>query len=300
MNGRRTASRTAQAGLTLVEMMVAMVIGLLLLAGLVAVFTSMRTSFATTQALNKLVNDQRFATTVLTNSIDTAGYYPLTVRSVRGSFPNAQIAFPVETTTIGGQSLTFATAGQVVYGTGATSAGANDVIALRMVHGGGGISPFNCLGQAPSAATGTAPARTISVFWVDTAQNELKCATSSNPSGATLVGGQQLKGPGIPSSPAIYGGVKSLRIEYGIDTDRDGSVDRYMSAQTLNSGAGQICPDVTTGTGNTSSCWPYVRSVRYTLGFISKLNRGTQPLLLSRTVMLNNTDSLTRNPNLTN
>lgn len=298
MNRRCTASRTAQAGLTLVEMMVAMVIALLLLAGLVAVFTSMRTSFATTRALNKLVNDQRFASTVLTNSIDTAGYYPLTVRSVRGSYPNAQIAFPVESTMIGGQSLNFATAGQVVYGTGATSTNAADVIALRMVHGGGGISPFNCLGQAPSAATGTAPVRTISVFWVDTTMNELKCATSSDPAGSTLVGGEQLKGPGITST--IYGGVASLSIEYGIDTTRDGSVDRYMSAQTLNSGAGQICPNVTTGTGNTSSCWPYVRSVRYTLGFMSKLNHGTQPLLLSRTVMLNNSDSLTHNSNLAN
>lgn len=298
MNRQRTSSRFAQSGLTLVELMVAMLIALILLAGLVTVFASMRTSFATTKALNTLVNQQRFASTVLTNAINTAGYYPLTVRSVRGSYPNAQVAFPVESTSIGGQSLVFDTAGQVVYGTGATSATADDVVAVRMVHGGGAVSPFDCLGQAPASATGTPPVRTTSVFWVDPNTNELKCATSSNPTGSTLVGGEQLKGPGIASSPALYGGVESLSIEYGVDTDRDGSVDRYMSADTLNSGAGKICPDVTTGAGNSSSCWPYVRSVSFTLGFINALNQGKKALSLTRTVMLNNSDAQTRAPNL--
>ena len=296
MNSPHSRSRRAQSGLTLVELMVAMVIGLILLAGLVAVFASMSRSFATTQALNQLVNQQRFVSTVLTNVISTAGYYPLGNRTVRGQYPDAQVAFPVVTTSIGGQALKFSTAGQVVYGTDSTATGSNDVVAVRMLQDSGTYSPFDCLGHVPTTGVGTA----ISVFWVDTAKNELHCATSNDHGGAALVGGDLLKGPGIPASPAVYGGVSSLIAEYGVDTTGDGSIDRFMSANTINSAAGKVCPDVASGTGNSSSCWPYVRSIRLSLAFISKLNRGQASLPLTRTVVLNNTDGKTRAPNLSN
>ncbi len=297
MNGLHSRSHRAQSGLTLVELMVAMVIGLILLAGLVTVFASMSRSFATTQALDQLVNQQRFASTVLTNAVSTAGYYPLGNRTVRGQYPDAQVAFPVATITIGGQALKFSTAGQVVYGTGGISPGSNDVVAVRILQDSGTSSPFDCLGHVPTAATASIA---ISVFWVDTTKNELRCATSNDPGGAALVGGDLLKGPGIPASPAKYGGVSSLIAEYGVDTTGDGSIDRFMSANTINSAAGKVCPDVASGTGNSSSCWPYVRSIRLSLAFISKLNRGQAPLPLTRTVVLNNTDGKTRAPNLGN
>lgn len=294
----REHGRRGQAGLTIVEMMVALLIASILLAGLVTIFASMRTSFATTRALNHLVNQQRFASTELTNAISTAGYYPLTNRAVRGQYPDAQVAFPAETTTIGSHTIDFATAGQAVYGTGGTSAGSNDVVAVRMIHGASVSSPYDCLGQAPAGGTASAATRVTSVYWVDTAKNELKCATTSDTAGASLVGGEQLKGPGITSSPAVYGGVKSLIAEYGVDTDRDGSVDRFMSADTLNSSGGDICPDVISGEGNSSPCWPYVRSVRFSLEFISALNEGKSSLPLTRTVTLTNLDGKTLNSNM--
>lgn len=287
-----------QAGLTIVEMMVALLIASILLAGLVTIFASMRTSFATTRALNNLVNQQRFASTELTNAISTAGYYPITNRSVRGQYPDAQAAFPVSSTTIGGQSIDFAAAGQVIYGTGATSAGSNDVVAVRMMYGASTYSPYDCLGQAPAGGTSSAATSVTSVFWVDTAKNELKCATTTNTAGASLVGGERLRGPGIPAASTVYGGIQSLIAEYGVDTDRDGSVDRYMSAAALNSSAGEICADVVSGEGNSSPCWPYVRSVRFKLEFVSSLNDAKATLPLSRTVILSNVDGKTLNSNL--
>lgn len=283
-----------ESGLTIVEMMVALLIASILLAGLVTIFASMRRSFATTSALNALSNQQRFASTELSNAIDTAGYYPLTNRTVRGMYPDAQVAFPVSTTTIGGQAINFATAGQVVYGTGATSSGSTNVVAVRMIYGATAFSPFDCLGQAPAGGTAGAATRVTSVFWVDTARNELKCATSSNTAGASLVGGEAL----TAGNAEAFGGVKSLQVEYGIDTSRDGSVDRFMSAAELNSAAGEICPDVVSGSGNSSSCWPYVRSVRFTLAFVTSLNQAKTTLPLTHTVRLSNTDGKTLNSNL--
>ncbi len=278
-------ARRAESGLTIIELMVAMLIATILLAGLVTIFASMRRSFSTTRSLNQLVNQQQFASTVLTNAISSAGYYPVSNRTVRGKYPTTDDAFPVDQTlSAGGHTIDFATAGQFVYGTGGTSKGGNDVVAVRMINGASTHVPYDCLGNPGTPGTAS---RAFSVFWVDQNKNQLMCATSDYPSGQPLLGGDALTGAAIGN----YGGVTSLTAEYGVDINRDGSVDRYMSAATLNSS--KICADTTTGTGNTSSCWPYVRSVRFTLGFITALNDAKSTIYLSRTVRLNNTNGMT-------
>lgn len=283
-----------QSGLTLIELMVAMVISLLLLAGLVTIFASMRTSFSTTKQLNQLVNQQRLATAVMSDSLSNAGFYPLTNRTVVGQYQAPSAAFPVSATTVSlnGSTVTmnFATAGQVVYGTGATTAGSRDVIAVRMMTVKD-ASPLNCQGGVNKTTTIT---RVISVFWVNSTKNQLECTVvsdnGSGPSSTPLVGGQVLPLPGNP-----YGGVDSLIAMYGVDTNSSGSVDRYMSADTLNSSAGDVCQDPLTGTGNTSSCWSYVRSIRVILGFKSALDT-SRTLSLTRTVSLQNAIGRNVNP----
>lgn len=292
MNGRRS-----QSGLTLVELMVAMVISLILLAGLVTVFASMRTSFSTTKELNQLVNQQRLAATVASDSLANAGYYPLTNRTVVGQYQTPEAAFPAATTSVGINgstvALDFATAGQVVYGTGATASGSLDVLAVRMMTIKG-ASPLNCQGGTnPSAST---VERVTSVFWVKSSTKQLECTVITDDGGAVtssstpLVGGQQL-----PLAGAPYGGVESLVATYGVDTNASGSVDRYMSADTLNSSAGDVCPDPATGAGSSSACWPYVRSVRIKLGFKSALDPA-KVFELTRTVMLENAIGRNVNP----
>ena len=278
-------SPRTESGLTILEMMVAMLIATILLAGLVTIFASMRRSFSTTRSLNQLVNQQQFASTVLTNAISSAGYYPAANRTVRGEYPTVEDAFPVDSTlSVNGYTIDFATAGQFIYGIGGTSNQSHDVVAVRMINGASANSPYDCLGSA--GAPGTA-SRAFSVFWVDTSKNELMCATQGYTGGQPLLGGDALTGQSI----GLYGGVKYLAAEYGVDTNRDGSADRFMSANTLNSL--NICPDVVTGTGNASSCWPYVRSVRFTLGFITSLNDAKSPVYITRTVRLNNMNGMT-------
>lgn len=280
-------SPRAESGLTIIELMVAMLIATILLAGLVTIFASMRRSFSTTRSLNQLVNQQQFSSTVLTNAISSAGYYPVGNRTVRGQYPTTDDAFPVDQTlSAGSHTIDFATAGQFIYGTGGTSKGGNDVVAVRMINGASSHVPYDCLGNPGTPATAS---RAFSVFWVDQNKNQLMCATTDYPNGQPLLGGDALTG----AATGTYGGVNSLTAEYGVDIDRDGSVDRFMSADTLNSSGGKICPDTTTGTGNTSSCWPYVRSVRFTLGFITALNDAKSTIYISRTVRLNNMNGMT-------
>lgn len=281
-----------QRGLTLVEMMVALVISLLLLAGLVTVFVAMNSSFSTTRQLNHLVAQQRLASTVLENTISAAGFWPIANRTVRLRFLSSAAAFPTDNVAVaaaGGVTFSFV-AGQVIAGRGGGGAGATDVIATRVLTappasaGAPQAGVFNCQG----GTNGNTIEHWVNVIWVDTAENELKCTVLTRvggnvtPSTATILGGNLLPVAGVK-----YAGVRSMSVAYGVDVNADGSVDRYMRAPTLNSGAGAVCPDVVSGVGHASDCWPYVRSARVTLRFVSALDP-SETFSLTRNIVLAN------------
>ena len=62
---QRRASRRAMQGLTLVELMVATVIGLLIVLAAVAAFTATRRSASTVDASSQLRDDARFASDII-------------------------------------------------------------------------------------------------------------------------------------------------------------------------------------------------------------------------------------------
>lgn len=75
MSMQRTNSRArAQQGMTLVELMVALVIGLLLLAGVIQIFLSNRAAFSFNEGLARLQENGRFATDTLSMRARMAGY----------------------------------------------------------------------------------------------------------------------------------------------------------------------------------------------------------------------------------
>jgi type IV pilus assembly protein PilW len=74
---RRTAC--GARGFTLVELMVALSIGVFLIFGLVTVVQNIRTAYNNQQALALLQDEQRFATTVITDVVQSGGYFPNTV-----------------------------------------------------------------------------------------------------------------------------------------------------------------------------------------------------------------------------
>jgi len=63
-----------QRGLTIVEIMVAMVIGLILTAGVVQVFMGSKTTYRVNEALGRLQEDGRFALEYLSRDVRMAGY----------------------------------------------------------------------------------------------------------------------------------------------------------------------------------------------------------------------------------
>ena len=68
------AARSSIAGFGLVEVMVALVLGLILIAGVLQIFIANRQSFATNEALGKVQENGRFALSFMTREIRLAGF----------------------------------------------------------------------------------------------------------------------------------------------------------------------------------------------------------------------------------
>ncbi|HNQ49804.1 MAG TPA: prepilin-type N-terminal cleavage/methylation domain-containing protein, partial [Hydrogenophilus thermoluteolus] len=68
--------RKAAQGLTLVELMVALVLGLLLLGAVVSLFTTTRESYRTNEALARMQESSRYAFEILARSLREAGGIP--------------------------------------------------------------------------------------------------------------------------------------------------------------------------------------------------------------------------------
>ena len=92
---RSTASR--QSGLSLVELMVALVIGSLLIVGAVTVYANSRTTYAVNEAVARLQEQGRYALSIVEPDIELAGFYGFTnsadtLRLVRGAAPETVLA----------------------------------------------------------------------------------------------------------------------------------------------------------------------------------------------------------------
>jgi len=70
------SARRAQQGFTLIELSVAVLIGLFLLGGLLTLLQDMRRTFGAQTGLSQLQDNQRLAMTLITDVVQAAGYFP--------------------------------------------------------------------------------------------------------------------------------------------------------------------------------------------------------------------------------
>jgi len=192
--------RQTQAGLGLIELLVVIVISLLMLAGLFATVYGTRQSFVAQNQLAQLQDNERLAMTVLTNIIQTAGYFSNPTTSTLGA------ALPIATVNGGN----FAAAGQSVYGI------SGDQIWVRYVAGtSDGV--MDCSGQTNATA---GPQTDVNTFYVASVGgvSQLVCQVTEN---------------GTTTTQPLVSGVTSMTILYGVDTNGDGSVDQYIPASTM-------------------------------------------------------------------
>lgn len=175
-------TRQRQTGLSLVELMVALVVGLLLLGGVIEIFVANKQTYRVADASARIQENARFATEILGRYLRIAGYR---------SDPTVDFATAFASVTYAGYSLG---AGQVIAG------GENEVVIRYQGDGamkdcaGGDIS----LGNVVSTR-----------FYLNS--GDLECSTASG-------------------TQPLISDIQQMTIRYGVDTDGDGTANRYDHA----------------------------------------------------------------------
>jgi type IV pilus assembly protein PilW len=225
--------RARSQGFTLVELLIALAIALFLIGGILAVVQDTRRAASSQTQATQLQDSVRLAMTIMTSSIQTAGYYSDPLNSTSVASLGAAGPF---------------VAGQAISGTGAFAAAApGNVISVRyQTANNDGI--LNCGGTSNTTGGNEI---FVNSFSVDAA-GDLNCTL-------TTAGGTAI----IPLVIATTGvnpvKVTKMQVLYGVQTNfalGNQCADRYMDAN-----------QVTATLINTVSAWNYVVSVRITLSF---------------------------------
>jgi type IV pilus assembly protein PilW len=250
----RTA-RAAQRGFTLIEMMVAITLGIFLIGGLLMMVQSTRSAFGNQQLLAQLQDNERLVMTFMAAVVETTGYFPNPV-------VNTNIAmFPAPSPITHGAQQ-FLTPGQAIFGT-FNAAVPGDTVTVRYAAGPSVPAPgdnvFNCKGTKNT--TGATDVF-INTFWVNNANPNnpiLTCTVSSaNGSFPTV---------DIP----LVNGVQSLSILYGVKrslADTGSCADTYLKANQM------VLPND----------WLNVCSINVSMSFVNPLTPAGPPIVIQRVI----------------
>jgi len=210
------SSMAKQAGMGLIELLIAMVIGLVIVGAMMSVLVSTRATSLAQNGLAQLQDDQRLALIMLSNTIQGAGYFPNPLTSTQ------TIELPA--------NATFVNAGQSVAGsTGVAAPG--DTLTVRY-EAGTADGMMDCNGRGNTSGANLVMVNTFSVD----ANSNLVCSVNGG------------------AVQALAANVQNFQVFYGVDTNADSSVDRYIAAGAM-----------------TNANWANVISVRVTLTFTNPL-----------------------------
>ncbi len=259
-------TRSAQSGLTLIELMVAMVIGLVIVMAAVAALTVARRGFTTVDAASQLRDNSRFATDILQRLGVQAGYQDVpAATTVRINETGVLTNPPPGVSGLNNYSRT-ATAQLPDQGTARTAGDpgyGSDILVLRFqaseTFPGSRVSDrtmINCLGgsNATIPADRSRDDRIVNVLHVAESQGELSlmCTSTSSDNTGDI--------PPTGASQPLVRGVENFQVLYGIDgstptatNPEPDRADRYVRADEI------IVPGNTLATNN---AWRRVRSIR--------------------------------------
>ncbi len=197
-----------QRGFTMIELMIALLIGLFLMGGLIGLVQSNKRAFTSQSQLAQLQDNERLALTMMNDVIQQAGYFPNpTLYTAAQSL--AAVTVPVAGAYLAGQYITG------IAGTAPTG----DTVSVRYATAtGDGI--LNCSGGSNTSGTNQSYANTFSVIASGNV-SQLVCTDQS--------------GTAYP----LVNNVTNLTVTYGVNTSGSGNnVDTYMTtAQVIAAGA---------------------------------------------------------------
>ncbi|MCP4275821.1 MAG: hypothetical protein GY779_05650 [Gammaproteobacteria bacterium] len=190
----RSLSRS-ENGFTIVEMLIATMIGIFIIAGAGKIYMDSKTTFMTRDTVAAATESARFAVQDLRRTLVMAG------RGVTEDVDNATAY-----TTVDNNLRTF----PAVSADGSNASAVTGIVD-KDDRGSSAIAIRYAIGPAPCGIAGTIAANTTVRFFVN-ANSDLVCE---------VVGGL---------SQPLVSGVARMRVLYGVDTDEDGYANAYWTA----------------------------------------------------------------------
>ncbi len=226
------------SGFTLIELAIAMAVALFLIGGLLTILQNVRSTQTNQTGLAQLQDNQRMAMTLITNVVQSAGYFPDPTNYTATS------AMPA----IGTPAMA---AAQPITGTYNAASPGDSMTARYATLGGDRV--INCIGETnqTSPATAKVYVNTFKVVLDGAGSGQLVC---------NLTGGDDSTGGA--DTPLIKG-ITNLVVLYGVKrnlaTD-DNTVDTYLNASQM-----------------TAADWTNVSSAKITLTFNNPLYDSINP-----------------------
>lgn len=232
------ADLNGQRGFSLIELSIAILIALFLIGGVLVAEQGVHRSYQDDSGFAQLEDEERFAMTLITQVVESAGYFPdpTHYNPPNPSNPggSANVLLAETTTTSTGVSIPFA-GGQSLFGAYQASS-PNDSVAARFV-AGPAASVDLCTGSPTTSGVEYSTFLYVAngsdgkpYLWCD-----LATAGTWNPNAVQLVSG-----------------ITNMQIMYGVNTSGVASVSNVQTYMYAS--------DVTTG-----GYWPDVSSVKVTL-----------------------------------
>lgn len=197
VTGRR---RARHAGYSLIELVIAILIALFLIGGVIVVEQGVHRAYGDQSGISKLQDEERFAMSVLTDAISSAGYFPdPTTTSQVAALPST------------GSPLNFA-GGQSIYGS--PNAGSDSIYVRYMTASGDGIGL--CDGTTNNFGINVTFTSNLYV-----SGNQLFCQVTPSTGAAN---------PAV----ALVDGVTNMQVWYGVNTaGTDNNVDTYIPTSSM-------------------------------------------------------------------
>ncbi len=225
-SGQSPAKATGirQTGLTLVELMISLTLGLLVAMAATALLVSSKAGYAAQDDGTRIQDTGRYAIESIARAVRQAAYENWD----RGEAPIvADPVFSANITGLDARSLKENSDGMISPLT--TSVNGSDVLAVRFFGVGGGANGdgtiLNCAGfgvGAPNSQSTADEERGWSIFYVavdSSGEPELRC---------------KYRGKNGWTADGIARGVESFQVLYGLDTDADGLPNQFLSAAAIN------------------------------------------------------------------
>jgi len=186
-----------ERGFTLLELLIAMTIGLFLLGALLTIVQTNRTVFGNQNKMSQLQDAERMALTMMSDVIQSAGYFPDPTFNTQASALTGVAPFGV---------------GQALYGTYSVAAPGDQINVRYMTVGGDGI--LNCSGQSnPAGGPNTLYVNSFQVL-----NGQLVCTMNGTPYN-------------------LVSGITNLSVLYGVKASvalATNDVDTYMNAAQVD------------------------------------------------------------------